>query len=340
MPPAYGNDRIVASPGGKFVLISPAGKEWQPRRHRTPGTAVEWEGEFYEVLEETPHPEGTRYVLALWDDRNAIRLTSRYDATSEAARSALRDDERRTRQASAAIVLAGVAFGHLPAFMQNRIEARYGIPATRMTMISTVPFFLFGAYCATRIPVPGIDRFLGAPVLSCGTVSLGLFLFFESLFRLRWALVNGPIASIAGFVLTLPVRFFFAPDKGTRVRVDSVGPSSDVALADAYHVREPFIALLPPADQALMKRRFGFDPILWGKRTAMTILAIALLGVFVELSLVLSGFGSFGDFVSLVAAGALSAEQLSRLQRLRVGVAAGSVLGIPLRRLLKPLLQG
>ncbi|MHB8999703.1 MAG: hypothetical protein ACYC7A_11640 [Thermoanaerobaculia bacterium] len=340
MPTAYGNDRIVASPGGKIVLISPARKEWQPRRQRTAGTAVEWDDELYEVLEETPHPGGTRYVLALWDDRNAIRQTSRYDAAWEAARSAVRDEERRTNRASAVLFFAGVVVGHLPAFIQNRIEARYGISAARMTMISTVPFFLFGAFCATRVPVPEIDRFLGTPALSGGTVALGIFLFLESVFRLRWALGRGPIASIAGFVLTLPVRFFLAPAKGTRVRVDSIGPSRDVALADAYHVREPFIALLPPDDQALMKRRFGFDPILWGKRTAMTILTVTLLGIFVELSVIISGFGSFGDFLSLVAAGALSGEQLWRLTRLRGGAAAGSVLGIPLRRLLKPLLQG
>jgi hypothetical protein len=340
VPTAYGNDRIIASPGGRIVLISPARKEWQPRRQRTAGTAVDWDDELYEVLEETSHPGGTRYVLASWDARNAIRHTSRYDATWEAARSVVRDEDRRMRQASAALFFAGVVVGHLPAFMQKRIEARYGISATRMTMVSTVPFFLFGAYCATRVPIAEIDNFLGTPALSGRVVALGVFLFLESVFRLRWALATGPIASIAGFVLTLPVRFFLAPDKGTRVRVDSIGPSSDVVLADAYLVREPFIALLPPEDQALMKRRFGFDPILWGKRTAMTILAIALVGVFVELSVIASGFGSFGDFLSLVAAGALSAEQLFRLKRLRIGAAAGSVLGIPLRRLLKPLLQG
>lgn len=338
MPSSYGSDRIAASSGGRHVLISASDKGWNPRKQRTPGTAVNWDGELYEVLEAAPHPAGMRYVLALWDDREAIRQSSCYDADSEAARAAAREQERRTEKASAAFALAGILVGHLPAFMQRRIESRYGVPATQMTMISTVPFFLFGAYCATRVPVPAIDDALGTSSLPCGVVVLGVFLFAESVFRLRWALGNGPIASIAGFLLTLPIRFFLAPDKGTRVRVDSVGPTTDVALADAYRVREPFIALLPPEDQARMRRRFGFDPILWGKRTAMTILAIALLGVFVESSVVVSGYGGFGDYLSLIAAAALGGEQLARLKRLRTGQAAGSVLGLPIRGILKPRL--
>lgn len=339
VPSTYGSDRIAASSGGRHVLISASEKGWLPRKQRTPGTAVDWDGELYEVLEAGPHPAGVRYVLALWDDRNAIRQTSCYDTGSEAARAAAREEERRAEKASAALALAGILVGHLPAFMQLRIEARYGIPATQLTMISTVPFFLFGTYCATRLPIPAIDDALGTPSLPYGVVLLGGFLFLESVFRLRWAFGHGPIASTAGFLLTLPIRFFLAPDKGTRVRVDSVGPTTKVALADAYHVREPFVALLPPEDQALMQRRFGFDPILWGKRTAMTILAIAFLAVFVESSVVLSGFGSFGDYVSLLAAAALGGEQLSRLKRLNAGQAAGSVLGLPVRRILKPLLR-
>jgi len=51
-----------------------------------PGTAVQWDGEFFEVVEaEEPEGRPARYVLEPWDDRNVLRSFVDYAAPSAAA---------------------------------------------------------------------------------------------------------------------------------------------------------------------------------------------------------------------------------------------------------------
>src|SRR5262249_59488995 len=70
-PRAYGSDRAARAPDGTFLLECPVEKTWGSRvagsqtRSAHPGTAVEWEGEGYEVIAaETLAGAGYGYRLA------------------------------------------------------------------------------------------------------------------------------------------------------------------------------------------------------------------------------------------------------------------------------------
>src|SRR5215831_706096 len=91
----FGEDRLDSGASGEIWLHCPVPKSWLPRREKTrtraeyPGTAVEWHGEIFEVVQEEPQADGAvRYQLAPWPEAHAIRRMERYDAESEAARGA------------------------------------------------------------------------------------------------------------------------------------------------------------------------------------------------------------------------------------------------------------
>ena len=90
---AHGSDRVRAGDDGRRVLSSPYRKGWQARTPRTltsrehPGTAILWEEQWFEVLAEEPLPGGgVRYLLDVWPEAHAIRVSDVYDAESELRR--------------------------------------------------------------------------------------------------------------------------------------------------------------------------------------------------------------------------------------------------------------
>jgi hypothetical protein len=105
-----------------------------------------------------------------------------------------------------------------------------------------------------------------------------------------------------------------------------------VARRDAFHLREPYLALLSPEEQLDMAARFGFDPILWGKRTAWLILFFAVLGMITGAT-----SGGASGWSAVLAAGYCAGEQLARLRRLGRGLPAGSIFGVLVRPMTRAL---
>ncbi|HVT04282.1 MAG TPA: hypothetical protein VHL58_13020 [Thermoanaerobaculia bacterium] len=376
---AYGSDRLQTRRPGEIILVSPYDKGWLPRKPKSgtsaefPGTAVQSEDAHFEVVDVVSTPSGrVRYVLEPWKDINVIRVVEHYDEASEAQRLDAHQKTLLNSRKATSIGLLGVVYGHLPASAQNEIESEYGLPAVRMTMISTIPAFLFGAYCAARIPIPGLKGLSGS--LPITVVFTGLFLFFESVVRLRRSLDGQPIGSLFGVAIywivrgvrhlrgappadpVLPNReispqlaadldILTARDRRYKLRqgqrLTSTSPlpiTPAQQLLDLYHSREPFLALLSPPEQKLLAELFVFDYIAWGRTTVYWLMAAAVTGMASAFFSISMGAFTFRRILSGLVAGALLAEQISRLRRIDQGQPAGSVLGFAIRPLARKLL--
>ena len=84
MPEPHGRDRVALLDNGQISLGSLRPKGWEGRDGSVgpvvrPGTAVQWDDALYEVLRVEPSPAGgTRYLLALWEDRLLVRSVVTY----------------------------------------------------------------------------------------------------------------------------------------------------------------------------------------------------------------------------------------------------------------------
>jgi len=203
MPTPHGADRLEAGPGGTLVLLSPFPKGWTPRREASltnaehPGTAVVWEGEHWEVVAAEPAGGGVRYRLAPWDERHAIRVRDLYDAETEARRLETRSVDEASRRFRALAVAAAPVTGLLPGAVLERWEMEHGVPAQRLTIISTIlPFFVGGTVLVLFLAA----AFGGAAL---PPLLLPLIWFFpESIFRFGTAMSRSEsVGSVAGVAL-------------------------------------------------------------------------------------------------------------------------------------------
>jgi hypothetical protein len=161
----------------------------------------------------------------------------------------------------------------------------------------------------------------------------GLYFFAESLLRFGYAMSTGkPIGSFPVVLVVETMRQV----SGRRTKAaPKLGPppiEPSVARRDAFHVREPFLALLAPREQLELAARFGFDPISWGKRTAWVILFFAILGIVTG-----AISGGVSGWIAALAAGYCAGEQLVRLRRLVRGLPSGSIFGVLVRPMTKAL---
>jgi|GEM_PF-388841 len=374
-----GSDRLQLRKPGELILISPYDKGWLPRRPKTrttaefPGTAVQSGSDHYEVVEIDRNNSGrVRYVLEPWKEQNVIRVVEHYDEAHESERQRNHQQKLQNSKKAKIITLLGFIYGHLPAAAQNEIESEYGVPALRLTIFSTIPAFLFGAFCASRLPIPGLPH--SHSLLPVSLIFLGLFLFGESIVRLRAAMAGGPIGSLFGTAaywifqaarsipgrttadtqaprnpidpaLAADVEILKARDRSYKLRLGQPLRSTSplpIPLSqqrrELFHAREPFLALLPPQDQRLLQDSFQFDFITWGRTTVYWILAFSLAGVSASfLSLVFGKFTVSRALSGLLAA-ALLLEQRKRRRIIDAGLPAGSVLGVAIRPFARELL--
>jgi hypothetical protein len=205
VPSPLGQDRCEALPGGRWRLACAPGRGWKARRARTftspetPGTAVRWEGTIWEVLEAGPAPGGgERYVLAPWDQRCVVRDLYDYGAAAEFARGREeRDWTWRLRRRRIALLLAPLT-GLLPGAVQARMELDWDLPAVAVTLISAVPLFFLGGYCAILSEVTQVAGAAGPP---SGILLVGGYVFAESALRIGVAFcLSRPAGSVVGWV--------------------------------------------------------------------------------------------------------------------------------------------
>jgi hypothetical protein len=348
----FGSDRVREGEGEQLILSSRLSKGWTPRTPKSlthsefPGTAVVWEEQFFEVVDVENLPVGgVRYILEPWRDEHAMRTTDRYDAESEAARIEAHRAEivRETKRKST--TLFGVFTGHLPNAVQEHLGRELGTSPVKLTMLSAIALFII---CGPIVFYCFALTFGGLPM----PIPFWLFLVLnwwtvESLLRFNFAFASSrPLGSLEGYVgygifyalaPKRPDRISpFTSEKGSStkaVRFDFAPPN--VALQDALIMREPFVTLLPPAEQLQISLRTGYDYTRKSLSTAICIIVIAGIGVVSSWVSMRSGRG-FSGFVSLLVAGWLVVEQCMRIASFRKGP-AGSVLAFLVRPLMGKL---
>ena len=346
---AFGEDRLEVRADGSRLLTCPVAKEWQPRtgggqtRAEHPGTAVRWEDQIFEVVEASPlFDRQIRYVLRPWEERHAIRVIRDYDESSETARRAQIAADRvgQTRRRTS-ILLAPLA-GHLPAPVQERMEGDFGAPARAMTIASALPLFVLGVLgvLANRAAaMGGGSDFL--PWLAVHPV-ICLWLAVEHGVRLGIAFLHAePVGSLEGTIAWEAWRM------ARRVPADRSPPpawrgspaSAEQAERDRFRMLEPLLALLSPAEQEALERRFGFEPVRWGRRTMIFLAVLGAVNAFISFGHWLGGGSAPGDAFWFVVGAGLLVEQVRRRRMLTAGRPAGSVLGGLVRPLAKKLLS-
>jgi hypothetical protein len=340
---AHGHDRLLPQKDGSFLLDCPMPKGWIGRKTGTqtsaehPGTAVRWEDQIFEVVEAAPGQlGGIRYRLAPWEGRHAIRVVAAYDKAAEEARG----HEQAERLAGiwkrrASILLAPFA-GLLPASVQLRMEGDFGAPARWMTFSSAFPLFLIGVLriLDARLTMMGAGALL--PHWLALPIFLAVYFALESAVRL-WSLIfaGEPMGSLPGVFAHEVWRLA----TGTSVPISARSPSPRWDPKDIYKMLEPFLALLSLEEQEWIEGRHSFDPLRWGRRSAILVAILAITNVVISLGMVAQGHDDFWDFAWLLVGGYLCVEQVVRLRRIGQGHPAGSVLGALVRPLARSLLD-
>lgn len=346
MPRAVGRDRLGVETAGRVVLDCDAPKGWRGRSPATPtsaehpGTAVAWEGEFFEVLEvHARDGASVRYVLAPWDERHAMRVVEAYSADAEAARLSERSDAARRSDRHVYVLLVAPLAGSLPAHVQERLEVEYNVSGRLLSLASAVPLWVLGWLALILLLASSVG---GATSLPLPVLLFGVYLLAESTARLAVCLLQGrPIGTLLGTLAWEAWRRAKAATGRTPAPREKAvwDVESDAAqdVLDRYHVLEPFAGLLPVEDQVRLAERFGFDGLRWGRISAIFLLV--MFGPLAATS-VLGAIAVFeaADLLRIAAFGGVVAEQVLRLRALAAGRLAPSVLGRLVRPLARPLL--
>lgn len=336
---AYGHDRCREL-DGRWILHSRIAKGWTARTGATlvhaefPGTAVLWDGEYFEVVEATPLQHGgVRYVLLPWRDDHTIRTFEAYDLESERRRLADFELAQRQRKASAGARWSGVLLGHLPAVVQEDLQNRLGVNPTRMTLISAVP----------PVVLFGICIFLGAgALLGQNKVRIPIYVVLplaamtaESIIRMTVALsTTRGIGSVAGWAAYIgwwlaTGRRGVSPFSSRGESVAFTPSDPEIDARDRYELLAPLLTLLPAADQQRFAERWGFDYRSHANGVAAIVLLFASAGAW-------TAYGRFAEqagisaLLSMILASFVAIEQIVRFVLFRRGP-AGSVLGILVR---------
>ena len=345
MPRAVGRDRLGVETAGQVLLDCDAPKGWRPRVPATPtsaehpGTAVAWEGDFYEVLEVRPRVAGVQYVLAPWDERHAMRVVETYSEGSEAARAREHSDSAARADRHVYLLLVAPLAGSLPAHVQERLEVEYNVPARRLSLASALPLWVVGWLSLILLLASSVS---GAGSVPAPLLVFGVYLLAESTARLAVCILQGrPIGTLVGTLLYEAWRRAKAVAGGTPAPKEKAiwDVESDAAqdVLDRFHVLEPFAGLLPVDDQVRLAERFDFDALRWGR-----VEAIFLIVMFGPLALasVMGALSVFeaADVPRVAVFGGIAFEQVVRLRKLAAGRLAPSVLGVLVRPFARKLL--
>lgn len=339
--PAFGTDRAEPLRDGSIALTCAVSKGWTCRRPGAqtsaehPGTAVRWNEGIFEVLEAAALPDGgTRYRLAPWQDRHAIRRIETYDASSEAARAAERNRRGSSIRRRRLALLLAPLLGHLPGAMQKQMELDFGAPAIAMTILSALPFLVIGVV-GSLSHIAGV---FGAPPLFpwAPPLPVSVFLTFESAVRIGSAwLQDQPMGSVAGALL---VRIALALRGRTKPGPAAAPRQLDAAGEDRFRVLEPLLSLLRRDEQELLERRYGFEVLRWGRMSTGVLFLVGAANVVASLAALAGGVAGTTDVVWLPAGLALCVEQALRWKEIARGRPRGSVLGALVRPFARSLL--
>lgn len=193
--------RFPPSTVRRLAILSPIVKPgWRARTPGTyttavfPGSAVRFEGEYFEVHAIAPPSrtgEPHRYELRPWEERFPIREA--FDYTREECERVAAAVRAALRKQAAAHTLAWLMplVGFLPARLQIAIEDEYGLPAARSTFWSAWVLLGVGALATMAGAQAAISRMAAGPALGPASLlalrmlPLSFYLTVEALVRYR-----------------------------------------------------------------------------------------------------------------------------------------------------------
>lgn len=345
----YGGDRL-RSAGGKIILQSAISKGWVARKPKGvhaeyPGTAVLWDGEYFEVIRaERASETAVRYVLEPWRDEHVIRDFQHYDAATEERRLADHRAAEAQRKKSVFARLSGIVLGHVPQHVQDHLQNELGVTPSLMTMASCIPSLLLLGTCVWLYSGSKLEK-VPSPVPDW-LWPLAFLLVLESAMRFLVAMSQsrgmGSMLGVIGYVLfwyVTPNRQKWPSpfDPGRGHGTFTLPPPDDVALQDSLEMRGPWFTLLSVAEQKRLAERFGFDYRKHAYGLAWIILVCSTFGV-VSSFVKVADSGSFSALSSLIVAGAMAIEQIRRLAAFKRGP-AGSFLGVIVRPFVRRFLE-
>ncbi len=353
----YGSDRLEVDPTGRRHLLCVFSKGWGGRIQKTlttsehPGTAVRWGGEVFEVLQaEALREGGVRYTLAPWEERHAIRVIEAYDEASEQARSQVRVNREAGIWKRRLSILFSPLLGHLPGWLQERMESEFGAPAVAMTVVSALPLLVLGvlgylfhlaaSFGGSLLPGGANPSDGGHALPWTPPLPISLYLLSESGLRMGAAFLQGrPLGSLLGVLGYEIWRALRGLPATTAHSFGAVAPSPERVARDRYRMLEPLLALLSTEEQELLERRFGLDVLRWGGITAIVLFIISASNILVSVAMLSHGTADFWDFLWLLLGAYFFVEQLRRRKQLKAGRPAGSALGALVRPLARKLLR-
>lgn len=335
---AHGGDRFRMS-GEKVILHARLSKGWTAGSRVCPGTAVQWDEQCFEVMSAELLPAGgVRYVLAPWSDANTMRTYSIYDAASEDHLRADFELAQRQRKHSVLARLAGFLLGHLPSHVQNHFANELGVFPARMTLLSIIPSIALLGTCV-YLYVDALIKEVPSPVPAWLFLT-ALLMLFDSVPRFYVAMAqNRGMGSLPGTLVYLLYRLIArTPEPRKESSTFTLPPSEEVAAQDALAMRDAFLTLLRPEEQARIAQRYGWDYRRYASKVAWAILVCAAIGA-ASMTQKLIREGGLSPLLSLLCATAVVVEQIVRLRTFRRGP-AGSVFGILVRPFARDLLAG
>lgn len=310
----YGSDRVRVAEDGTIEVSSLHPKSgWVARTPRTetrrprPGTAVLWDDGCYEVVDVVVMQQGVRYLLEPWNDAESMRVTSRYDAEAEAARTAERLDVIRREKQRKTVNFLAIFTGHLPGPVQQKLAHELNVDAPRLTIVSVLfqwaVIIAIALYCASQL--------LKMEPLPMRWALFAGFLGIDGTIRFKLAFVDG---RACGSIFGLLAYAIYAAVTGKKqpVRAGEAAPhlrefSPEEQLMHSFYVREPLVTLLPPAEQQRIAQKFDYDYRRTAMKMALGILAVAIFGVIVS--------ASAHTWISLGVASILGVEQIVRISQ-------------------------
>jgi hypothetical protein len=337
---SYGSDRVRVATDGRIMLMSRLSKGWTGRVEKTlttaefPGTAVLWSEEHYEVVTVEMLPVGVRYALVPWSEHHAMRVVERYDAEAETQRVEEHERSLRRERSRFSANLLAIFTGHLPAAVQNALGYELGIVPTRLTLISQLLPFAFVISVALAYVQSIFDRkgFPFALILAAGYVmaEIGVRVYVALMQARPMGSTVGLFAYMVFYALTPNRSKLISPfhvEKGYAAPITDA--PEDVARRDSFLMREAYVTLLSPEEQARALALYDYDYRKQSYKVAGVILVFAALGVYTSVR--------SGAVLSGLTALALVVEQIARLRAFRLGPAP-SVLGWVVRPLVRRLL--
>ena len=306
-------------------------------RAEYPGTAVLWDERYFEVVSMEPGAEGgVRYVLEPWRDNHIMRVSDAYDDAGETRREVEHRAAVAREKGRKAANLTGIFVGHLPAVVQEHLGSEIGILPTKLSSLSLILPLIYLIWVANDFVRRMMNPTL--PAMPIALLAIGIYLFIESGIRLNilW-FHRRPIGSAAGWIAYL-IYFVaigkysgaispFTRQRGERIFITE--PPADVAVRDAFTMREPLLTLLSPAEQAALAQRFGFNYRKHAFVVAWVLLLLSAAGVATGVASLQHG-PRVSAFMSVFVAMAIGIEQVVRLAALRRGP-TGSVLAMVVR---------